>query len=99
MKPSPADHSAADLHERLVDVVAAVEAGAEAAELVPQRDGMRDHVPQDPDPAAVGVAAAGDGGADAAAGQGHPPLLVVVGAVAHHLLGLAERGAALAPDW
>jgi len=68
MKPSPADHRAADLHERLVHLGAFVEPRAQAAELVQQRDRLLDDVPEDSQAAAVFFPAAGDRGGDAARG-------------------------------
>ena len=59
MKSTPADHRAADRHECLVNVIAFVEARAQASELVQQRDRLLDDVPEKPKAAAVFFAATG----------------------------------------
>ena len=57
VEPPPANHGLADGHEGLVDVVALVEAGAQAPELVEQRQGLLDDVAEDAQAAAVPLAA------------------------------------------
>src|SRR5450432_1594810 len=98
MKSTPADHRASEAHERLVDVVAFVEACAQATELMEQSDGLFDHVAEDSQSAAVRFSASRDRGGDAAAREDHATVVVVVGAVAPDLLRLAQRSANLAPD-
>src|SRR5688572_9699633 len=98
MKPPPADHRAAHLHERLVDVGTLVEPRPQPAELVQQRDRLLHHVAEDPQPAAVRLAAAGQARGDPAARQRHPVRVRIVRPVAHDLLGLLQRGTDLAPD-
>lgn len=70
MKPPPAGHRAADRHKHGVHVVALGEAGAQAAELVPQGDRLLDDKAEDAQPAAVPLAQVGDGRGDASAGEG-----------------------------
>src|SRR5207237_485572 len=98
MKSTPANHRAAEAHECLVDVIALVEAGAQATELVEQSDRLLDHVAEDSQSAAVRFAASCDRGGDAAAGKNHASVVVVVSAIAHNLLRLAQRSADLALD-
>ncbi len=98
MKSTPADHRAAEIHESLVDVITLIEARAQATELVEQRDGLLDHVAEDSQAAAVGLAPSCDGGADAVAREDHPVRIAVVAAVPHDLLGLAQRRADFTAD-
>jgi hypothetical protein len=64
MEPSPADDRAAEAHERLVDVVPAVEPRPQSVELVEQGERLLDHVAEDPQPAAMRRVATGDGRGD-----------------------------------
>lgn len=98
MEPTPTHHRTTDIHESFVDVVAFVEAGAEASELVQESDGLLNDISEDAKAAAVGLAPVRDYGFNATAAERHLPVRVVVGAVGHHLLRLAQRSASLSSN-
>ena len=96
MKPSPADHRTADIHECFMDVIPLVESSAQSSELMQQCLGLLDHVSEDAQTAAVRLAASSDRGGDAATREFHASMIVVIGAVAHDCLGLTQRRTGLA---
>jgi hypothetical protein len=98
MEPSPANHRTAERHECLVDVVAFVETGSQAAELMQQSDRLFYKISKGAQATAVFFPSAGNGRGDAASGQLHSMRIRVVSPIGHHFPGLAQRRADFAAD-
>jgi len=98
MKSAPADHRAADVHERFMDVIAFVESGAESSELMKQRLRLLHNIAEDSQPAAVRGVAPGQAGADCSARQLHSMRIGVVRPVTDHFPGFAHRRPRLAAN-
>jgi len=81
MKPSPANHRASKAHEGLVDIIAPVKSGSQAAELMQQGCGLLDHVTEDAQATAVCFTPAGDDRVDATHPQLHAMTLGVIAAI------------------
>src|SRR5580692_261542 len=96
MEPTPADHRAANGHERLVDIGAFVEARPQAAELMEQRQGLLHDVTKDAQAAAVRRSSSRDGRGDIAARQFHSMRIGIVSTVSHDFLGFTQWRARLA---
>src|SRR5271155_4061432 len=95
MEPTPANHRAAEGHERLVDVISFIESRPESAELMQQGQGLLHHVTEDAQAAAMFLPPTGDGRGDVATRQLHSVGIGVISPVAHHFLRLAQRRARL----
>jgi hypothetical protein len=93
-----ANQAAPEREEGFVDLGAAVVADEQPLELVKPGEGALDHPTRASQPGAVFGLTAGDLGADAAAAELAPVLVVVVAAVGGDSLRPPTRATDLAPD-